>query len=203
MKHKLTCCAAALILATGLYGCRDSNPSPASPTPTPVAAVVEHPSPENAPAPAAPPDVITFDGFGPARFGDDEEAVRMSWGRPLALTGDDPACQYLFIEPQQEDGYRIAYMLEEGRFVRYDVDSDRYTAPGGLKVGSTDKDVEQAHPGRVEREPHKYVDGAQYLIVTPEQGGDARLVLEVSPEGKVTTWRIGVPPAVHYVEGCG
>ena len=37
-------------------------------------------------------------------------------------------------------------------------------------------------------------------------GGNAVLLFETDakgPDAKVTSWRIGVPPAIDYVEGCG
>jgi hypothetical protein len=45
--------------------------------------------------------------------------------------------------------------------------------------------------------------GALVLIVTSADGGPARLVLEGDTTGRIASWRIGVPPQVFYVEGCG
>ncbi len=99
-------------------------------------------------------------------------------------------------------GYMIAFMIENGRFVRFDVDSDRYTAPGGIKVGDSADAVMKAWSDQVESMPHKYVEGARYLTVTPRGGGESKLLFEVSPEARVQSWRIGIPPAVFYVEAC-
>jgi hypothetical protein len=62
--------------------------------------------------------------------------------------------------------------------------------------------VRAAYPGQVEEQPHKYVEGGKVLVVTPPGGGTARLVFEVNAAGIVTEWRLGLPPQVHYVEGC-
>lgn len=40
------------------------------------------------------------------------------------------------------------------------------------------------------------------LIVPPEYGEPGRLVFEVNGDGVVVQWRMGLPPQVHYVEGC-
>jgi hypothetical protein len=145
----------------------------------------------------------SFDGFGPAKFGGDEESVRMSWGRPL--TASKPAlgmsCYYLYSDAvPQRNG--INFMLEEGRFVRYDVHDRRHKAPGNIVVGDTSAAVMQAYAGHVHDQPHKYINGAHTLIVTPSQKTISKLIFETDANDRVTEWRIGVPPQVYYVEGC-
>lgn len=157
------------------------------------------------PAAAYNPAVINYQGFGPAKFGDNEESVRISWGRPL--TADAPAkgssCFYLRAEhlPNQKPG--IGFMFEDTKFVRFDVDDARQIAPGNIKVGDNAEQVLQAHSGRVESAPHKYVANARLLTVTPEDNAASRLIFEIDANGKVISWRIGLPPQVFYVEGCG
>lgn len=147
------------------------------------------------------PPIHTFTGFGPATFGDDEESVRIAWGRPLTVQGSEPeACRQLFAEPQSAFG--ISFMLVDGRFARYDVTGPQFKAPGGIRVGDTRATVEQRYDGGVTVAPHKYVEGADVLTVESPTGGTARLIFEMTPEGIVERWRLGVPPGVDYVEGC-
>ncbi len=170
-------------------------------------------------------EVINFEGFGPAKFGGNEESVRMSWGHPL--NASKPAvgatCYYLYLDtldlnaknlnsgnldarPKPQQG--IAFMLEDGEFVRYDIDDSKWVAPGNIVVGDTMATVMQAHAGHVENQPHKYIDGAHTLIVTPTKIGSeskpssARLIFETDASNTVINWRIGVEPQVYYVEGC-
>lgn len=204
---------AALLLATAC-----SQPEPAAveaPEPTapeaatPIDAAPAAPSPATVEAEQAlarnNPAVINFEGFGPAKFGANEEEVRMSWGHPLeaAAPSEGSTCYYLTMDPTPEGGYGIGFMFEEGGFKRYDVDVPLHVAPGDFTVGAHADDVLAKFAGRVEAMPHKYVEGARYLVVSPEQGGDARLVFEVDPQGLVTEWRIGLLPQVLYVERCG
>jgi hypothetical protein len=151
------------------------------------------------------PAVINFEGFGPAKFGASEEDVRMAWGRPLeaGTPAEGASCYQLRMEPMPGNGKGIVFMLEDAKFVRYDVDVPLHVAPGDLTTGMTAAQVEAAFPGRVESQPHKYVEGARYLVVSPEAGGEARLVFETDAAGTLVSWRIGVPPQIHYVEGCG
>ena len=200
-----------------LAACSKPAPEPAAPeAATPAAQAPAAPAPaEPAPAPApeatAPaaakndPAVINFEGFGPAKFGADEEQVRMSWGRPLeaGTPSEGATCYLLFMDPRPEGAKGITFLFEDGKFARYDVDVPLHVAPGDITVGASAMDVMAAFPGAVEEQPHKYVQGARYLIVTPADGSAARLVFQVNPEGAVSAWHIGVPPQVFYVEGCG
>ena len=148
-------------------------------------------------------DVVRYGGFGPADFGQDEEAVRIAWGQPLAPAGlaGSTQCYYIEMDPRPAVG-GIAFMFEGGGFVRYDVFGTTPVAPGGFTVGALASDVLAAFGSRVEQQPHKYLEGGRYLIVTPEYGEPGRLVFEVNAAGVVTQWRMGLPPQVHYVEGC-
>ena len=195
----------SISLAT-LMGCKPAvTPAvtPETTLPTPVSSTA--PAAEVMPADAINnPSEVNYQGFGPAKFGGNEESVRMSWGYPLIV--DAPAkgstCFYLSAEhmPNQKRG--IGFMFEDAKFVRFDVDDARQFAPGNIKVGDNAEQVLQAHSGRVESAAHKYVVNAHTLTVTPEDSSAARLIFDIGADGKVLSWRIGVPPQVFYVEGC-
>lgn len=149
------------------------------------------------------PDIINFDGFGPAKFGDNEESVRMAWGRPL--TADKPSkgatCYYLNIEPNI-DYKGIAFMMENAKFVRYDVKDNLQIAPGNIMVGDTAQSIMEVHGDNVKSQPHKYTKDARTLTVSSTQQPNSKLIFEVNADNIVTNWRIGVTPQVDYVEGC-
>ncbi len=151
------------------------------------------------------PGTIRLDGFGPAAFGADAESVRMAWGRDLgSASADSPdACYYLSPQPQPEGPSRIAFMIEGGQFVRLDVRAADITAPGGGKVGMSAEEIGQLYRGRVVVQPHKYLydEGGKYLRIDSDEGGNGVLLFETDGNA-VTSWRVGVPPQVDYVEGC-
>jgi methionine-rich copper-binding protein CopC len=157
------------------------------------------------PASAHDAQVIRYTGFGPALFGASEEAVRQAWGRPLNKADPAPgsSCYYLTMDPMPPERRGIAFMIEHDGFMRYDVDVPSPAAPGNIVVGDSADAVRAAHNGRIEEQPHKYDPAKRVLIVTPPGGGISRLVFEIDGEGRVASWRIGVPPQVYYVEGCG
>ena len=149
------------------------------------------------------PGAITFAGFGPARFGASEEEVRMAWGKDMqADPADTPdACHYLYPLPRPHAGFRLAFMIEGGKFARIDVDTIDILAPGGGRVGLELEQIRSLYADRIEARPHKYVEGGQYLRIKDPDSGAGVLVFNVV-DGAVTAWRIGVPPQVDYVEGC-
>ncbi|TDU31431.1 hypothetical protein DFR24_0799 [Panacagrimonas perspica] len=195
------------LLLCSLAACQKADESSSGPVSgaSPAAESAPVPAAEPAVTQAPPPvtEVTRFDGFGPARFGEAEESVRIAWGRPLEAAGSED-CRQLFAEPlaTRAQGKGVSFMLVDGKFARYDIGTANYPAPGGAVVGDPMARVIEQHGTRVELQPHKYVEGAKTLIVTPEGGGDARLVFETSPDGTITRWRIGVPPAIFFVEGC-
>jgi hypothetical protein len=125
-----------------------------------------------------------------------------AWGGPLeASPGEPGGCRYLFPLPRSEAGYTVAFMIEGGRFVRTDVRASEIVAPGGGQVGMARAELRKRYPDAVEL-PHKYVEGGLDVRAVDPAGGHGVAVFEVDPDGKVTAWRVGVPPQVDYVEGC-
>ena len=149
------------------------------------------------------PGTIAFAGFGPAAFGADEEVVRMSWGKELeGAPGEPGGCYVLVPAPRGATPSPFGFMLEGGKFSRVDVRIDAIAAPGGGTRGMSADSIVRLYPG-AQTAPHKYVEGARTLRVKDPAGGDGALVFETDANGIVVAWRIGVPPQVDYVEGCG
>ena len=167
---KMFMLSAGLILMAACKPDTDENTgaSPATgataPVPETVPAVAETPVAVN------DPEVINFQGFGPAKFGGNEESVRMSWGRPLnaAKPAEGSTCLYLNPETLPDAKRGIGFMLEEGKFVRYDIDDASQIAPGNFKVGDEAANIKAAFAGRIEEAPHKYLPKGFTLTVTPE-----------------------------------
>lgn len=154
-------------------------------------------APPATPMPAPVPG--TYEGYGKARFGMSADEVKRGWDGELEGSSAD-ACYYL--RPKRTDGAGWpALMFENGKFVRYDVETIADVAPGGGQVGMSADDIKTAYAGRVEEQPHKYVEGGKNLRIKSNDGASA-VVFETDAAGKVTSWRVGVPPQVDYVEGC-
>jgi hypothetical protein len=71
---------------------------------------------------------------------------------------------------------------------------------GGVRVGDSEESARNVYGQRAFARPHKYLQGALYLIVYTADR-DAAVVLEIV-NGRVVSIRGGLIPAVEYVEGC-
>jgi hypothetical protein len=196
-----------LVLVLVLAACNVESPSQEAAQPPPPAAV-DQPAqpvpPATAPSPTPAPGLARFDGYGDMRFGMTEAEARAAWGGDLngdASGADDDACHYLNPVRENASSY-FAFMIEGGKFVRYDVGNDREVAPGGGRRGMDADEIRSLYAGRVEESAHEYVDGGKYLKVAAGDGNPGKLVFETDAAGKVTGWRAGIEPQVDYVEGC-
>jgi hypothetical protein len=202
-----------VLLAATLAGCSGRSGAGADQTPPAAAgasappgastAVSDVRSDEGATGSSKPGDGLPrFDGYGDMRFGMDEAAFRRAWQGDLAGTVDAAGgCSVLrpvWVKQPRDFGF----LFEQGHFARYDVGTAKEAAPGGGKVGMDVAGIRARYGDRVQATPHKYVAGAQYLRVAAPDGKSA-LVFETDATGKVTRWRVGVPPQIDYVEGCG
>jgi hypothetical protein len=181
-----------------------AGPAPAATTPAqPVDATPSAPTPAPGATPEVPPPgsgLARYDGYGDMRFGMTEDEARKAWGG--ALNGESGGgCHYLNPAWEKAPSY-FAFMFDGGRFVRYDVGNDKEIAPGGGRRGMSEADIDAAYPGRVDKSPHKYVNGGKYLRVKADDGSDGVLVFETDAAGKVSEWHAGVAPQVDWIEGC-
>ncbi|HJU09116.1 MAG TPA: lectin [Rhodanobacteraceae bacterium] len=143
-----------------------------------------------------------FEGIGPLHFGMSAGQMRKAWGGPLygeAPANDSLACYYL--RPSQ-DQYDLLFMVEGDRFVRIDVKTESKTAPGAGRVGMSIAELRKLYGGRIKTAPNFYDPDSTDLRVVSPHGEDALLLFEANEKGVVTSWRIGKPQQVNYVEGC-
>lgn len=182
-----------LLLATG---CDQPGPSAA---PSENAALPASPATEVAPQAAS---MATFEGYGDMRLGSTVDEAKAAWGGELdGAPAEGTTCHYLM-----PHGVKLAsefgFMMEDGRFVRYDVGTEQEVAPGGGKVGMQADALRALYGEALTASPHKYVEGGQYLSVDADGAIPSRLVFETDAVGKVVRWRVGLLPQADYVEGC-
>ena len=143
-----------------------------------------------------------YDGYGDMRFGMDANAFEKAWSGKLADTTPAPGSSCFYRRPMWVKQPRdFAFMFEGGHFVRYEVGTTKEAAPGGGKVGMSEAQIRALYGSNLDDEPHKYMTGAKYLRIKAPQG-DGVLLFETGADGRVTRWRVGVPPQIDYVEGC-
>lgn len=141
---------------------------------------------------------MTFAGIGPVKAGMSMDEARSVMHGEFDIPANLGECG--FIKPRSGPK-GIIMMVEKGEISRVDVVSGSTVATvEGAKIGDTEDRIKSLYPGQVEVQPHKYTDG-HYLVVTPKNGGDNRIVFETDGK-KVLRYRSGRMPAVQYVEGC-
>ena len=143
-------------------------------------------------APASGVPVLSFDGYGPIKFGMtlSDAATRLGAHSPAA----DPACSMVRFEAVPG----VRFMVEQGAITRADADTGAANSLG-LKVGDTLAHATAKHPGLVVG-PHKYLPAGHYLTMKSADAG-AAIVIEEDGAG-ITKIRAGLQPAVGYVETC-
>ena len=174
-----------------------ADPAPATPP------VTEPVVPAEPAVVVAPASQASFTGYGDMKLGSTLEQAKTAWAGELqeSTPAEGSTCHYLmpkWVSKASEFGF----MVEEGKFVRYDVGTDKEIAPGGGKVGMVVEQLMLLYGGSLQSAPDKYVEGGKVLTITAPDGSPAKLVFQVDGVGSVTGWRVGLPPQVDYVEGC-
>ena len=174
-----------------------ADPAPATPP------VTEPVVPAEPAVVVAPASQASFTGYGDMKLGSTLEQAKTAWAGELqeSKPAEGSTCHYLmpkWVSKASEFGI----MVEEGKFVRYDVGTDKEIAPGGGKVGMVVEQLMLLYGSSLQSAPDKYVEGGKVLTITAPDGSPAKLVFQVDGVGSVTGWRVGLPPQVDYVEGC-
>jgi len=171
-------------------------PSPAS-LPSPASTAMPAPAADGADTQAS------FAGYGDVKFGIAAADMEQAWGGELKTLGKDanPSC-YFMTPKWSKAPSEFAFMIGDGKFVRYGTDSAKYVAPGGGKVGMTVQELQSLYHGALQSTPHKYVEGGQYLSINASGVAPSKLVFETDAAGNASAWRVGLSPQVDYVEGC-
>jgi hypothetical protein len=150
---------------------------------------------------ADPPQAASYSGYGDLHFGLSEADFRKNWGDlkggPAAAGSTCTVLYPIWIRQVPPD---IGFMFEGDKFVRFDVRTAKEAAPGGGKVGMTVEQIAALYPA-AQKQPQKYDADAVDMRVPGDHG--AVLLFEADKSGKVSAWRVGLPPQIDYVEGCG
>ena len=174
-----------------------ADPAPATPP------VTEPVVPAEPAVVVAPASQASFTGYGDMKLGSTLEQAKTAWAGELqeSKPAEGSTCHYLmpkWVSKASEFGF----MVEEGKFVRYDVGTDKEIAPGGGKVGMVVEQLMLLYGSSLQSAPDKYVEGGKVFTVAAPDGSPAKLVFQADGVGRVTAWRVGLSPQVDYVEGC-
>jgi hypothetical protein len=150
--------------------------------------------------------VLTTDGLGKAVLGLTAGELRDGGAEAFKILNMQTlvGCSYVHrTGGPDSDAY---YMMNDGRLVRIDVRKSTSTTypptltAEGVGVGSAEGDVMKIYGKNLTIEPHKYDANGKILVV--RSNDPARGMIFETSQGKVTSFRAGLYPALGFVEGC-
>jgi hypothetical protein len=141
---------------------------------------------------------VGFHGTGPLEPG-------MSLAHAIVLTEGDfwqvdgtVACSYF--RAARAPG--VTFVFLNRYLARIDVDSGPSLTEEGVRIGSTEAQVQTAYPGRITVTSNEAVNG-RFLVASPASAQDTALRIVFETDGKrVRRFRTGVRPVVEWIEGC-
>lgn len=151
---------------------------------------------------------LTAEGLGKGVLGMTTQELREAGLAPFKVLNveTERGCSYVHgTGSAGSPGSDVYYMLIDRRLVRIDV---RKAAAGnpptltaeGVGVGALEEDVLKIYGKNTTIEPHKYDENGHVLVV--HSNDPARGLIFETSQGKVTSFRAGLYPALGFVEGC-
>jgi hypothetical protein len=142
--------------------------------------------------------VIREDGVGPVKIGMTVPELNTVLHQRFSMPKDKDEQACFYVKPTKHP--HIAFMIEDGRLSRADVDGPGISTAEGIQVGDSEEHAHRVYGPRLKVEPHKYIDDGHYLTV---RSTDGRYGIRFETEkGKIQRFYAGRFKAVQYVEGC-
>jgi hypothetical protein len=142
--------------------------------------------------------VIREDGVGPVKIGMTLPELNTVLHQRFSMPKDKDEQACFYVKPTKHP--HIAFMIEDGRLSRADVDGPGISTTEGIQVGDSEEHARRVYGPRLKVEPHKYFEDGHYLTV---RSTDGRYGIRFETEkGKIQRFYAGRFKAVQYVEGC-
>ena len=139
-------------------------------------------------------DRISHSGLGPIKLGMTERQIERAAKRPIKLASYSPGadCALAALAGKTHG------LFTGRRLRRIYVRTPRFATKEGVRVGSTERRVLAAYPGKLQRQPQKYSTEEDDLILRR----DTRKVIFSLAKGRVSEISTGRTPEIDLVEGC-
>jgi hypothetical protein len=143
--------------------------------------------------------VVREDGVGPVKIGMTlsqlNTVLHSKFSMPAAK--DNQGCFY--VNPSKHP--RIAFMIEDGRLVRIDVEIAGVATSEGIQVGDSESRALRVYGFRLKVEPHAYTGPEGHYLTARSKDGRFGRRFETD-QGKITMFYAGRYKAIQYIEGC-
>jgi len=142
--------------------------------------------------------VVREDGVGPLTIGMKLSQVNKTLHENLTMPKDtaDEGCLYVKTTKHPH----IAFMIEDGRLTRVDVNARGIFTVEHIQVGDSEARAIRVYGQRLEVGPHHYIDEGHYLTFRSRDGRYG--IRFETDKGKILTYYAGEFKSVQYVEGC-
>ena len=141
--------------------------------------------------------IVRDDGVGPVRVGMTLAQVKATLRQGGAEEeSSSDTCFYVHLPSHPH----LAFMIEDGRLSRVDVDARGIATSAGIQVGDSEARARQIYGSKMEVTEHQYIDTGHYLTV---RSADGRYGVRFETDkGRITEFYAGTYEAIQYVEGC-
>jgi hypothetical protein len=142
--------------------------------------------------------VIREDGVGPVKIGMTLAQLNATLHEKFSLPAEkeDQGCFYVSARGHDH----IAFMIENGRLVRIDVDEAGVPTSSGIQVGDSEAHARQVYGARLKVTPHAYTETGHYLTARSSDGQYG--IRFETDNGKIKMFYAGRYDAIQYIEGC-
>ena len=143
--------------------------------------------------------VVREDGVGPVNVGMNLSQLNTVLHEKFSMphSKDDQGCFY--VEPTKHA--QIAFMIEDGRLVRIDVDKAGVSTAEGIQVGDSEAHALQVYGPRLKVESNAYTGHEGHYLTIRSSNGPYGIRFETE-KGKIHIFYAGRFDAIQYIEGC-
>jgi hypothetical protein len=142
--------------------------------------------------------VIREDGVGPVKIGMTLPELNAALDERFSAPKNRESQACFYVKPAKHT--HLAFMIEDGRLSRADVDEPGVSTAEGIQVGDSEELARRVYGVKLKVEPHKYIDDGHYLTI---RSTDGRYAIRFETEkGKIQRLYAGRFKTVQYVEGC-
>ncbi len=141
--------------------------------------------------------VVREDGIGPLKIGMKLAQLKTLLHQDLReeASGSEN-CYYTHARGHAH----LAFMIEDGRLSRIDVDAPGIATSSGIQVGDSEQRLRQVYGPKLSVTEHKYIDTGHYFTVrSPDRRYGVRFETD---KGRVLEFYVGRYESIQYVEGC-
>lgn len=147
---------------------------------------------------------VTLRALGPVVIGMTVEEAITAAGIPLDGQLEPEISDTCYYVTPDASLKGISFMVFEDVIARIEIDEPAtVTTRSGAGIGTTADELAEMYPDNLQEANEAVFDG-QAVGFVPNDDSDAeyRIFFELDEEGVVVRYRVGIKPAVDFIEGC-